>query len=166
MQVKNIVHVWEVGHLTSSLVSVAMTGSTLTHSPYHTVLLIMLDLSRPEELWTSFEETLSVLRNGLKMSYDSETIQKLREKRIANIKKDMERGVDPFPMQICILGGRYDEFKVFYIYVCIKVVKINFSINSSIHLAYRSEFFILKQIYFISVHFILCLIITIGIRLG
>ncbi|GAB1861081.1 Cytoplasmic dynein 2 light intermediate chain 1 [Camponotus japonicus] len=111
--VKNIVHVWEVGHLTSSLVSVAMTGSTLTHSPHHTVLLMMLDLSRPEELWTSFEETLSVLRSGLKMSYDSETIQKLREKRMASIKKDMERGVDPFPMQMCILGGRYDEFKEF-----------------------------------------------------
>ncbi|XP_029164896.1 cytoplasmic dynein 2 light intermediate chain 1 isoform X4 [Nylanderia fulva] len=111
--VKNIVHVWEVGHLASSLVSVAMTGSTLTNSPHHTVLLMMLDLSRPEELWISFEESLSTLRNGLKMSYDSDVIQELREKRIADRKKELERGVDPFPMQICILGGRYDEFKEF-----------------------------------------------------
>jgi len=109
------VHVWEVGHLASSLVSVAMTGSTLTHSPHHTILLMMLDLSRPEELWTSFEETLSVIQSGLKMSYDSNIIQKLREKRIADRKKELERGVDPLPMKMCIIGGRYDEFKVFYI---------------------------------------------------
>lgn len=110
---KNVAHVWEVGHLTSSLVSVAMTGSTLTHSAHHTVLLIMLDLSRPEELWTSFEESLSVMRIGLKMSYDPDTIKELREKRIAERKKEMERGIDPFPMKLCIIGGRYDEFKVF-----------------------------------------------------
>ncbi|XP_011151896.1 cytoplasmic dynein 2 light intermediate chain 1 isoform X2 [Harpegnathos saltator] len=109
--VKNIVHVWEVGHLASSLVSVAMTGSTLTHSPHHTVLLMMLDLSRPGELWASLEETLSVIRNGLRMSYDADTIQELRERRISDRKRDLERGVDPFPIRICIVGGRYDEFK-------------------------------------------------------
>lgn len=106
-------HVWEVGYLASSLVSVAMTGSTLTHSPHHTVLLIMLDLSRPEQLWSSFEEALSVIRNGLKMSYDSDTIQELQDKRAANRKKELEVGVDPFLMKMCIIGGRYDEFKVF-----------------------------------------------------
>lgn len=114
---KNIVHVWEVGYLASSLVSVAMTGSTLTHSPHHTVLLIMLDLSRPEELWSSFEEALSVIRNGLKMSYDTNTIQELRDKRAADRKKELERGVDPFLMKMCIIGGRYDEFKVFDKYI-------------------------------------------------
>ncbi|XP_018058643.1 PREDICTED: cytoplasmic dynein 2 light intermediate chain 1 [Atta colombica] len=111
--VKNIVHVWEVGYLASSLISVAMTGSTLTHSPHHTVLLIMLDLSQPEELWSSFEEALSVIRNGSKMSYDTNTIQELRNKRAADRKKELERGVDPFFMKICIIGGRYDEFKEF-----------------------------------------------------
>lgn len=111
-QVKNIVHVWEVGHLASSLVSVAMTGSTLTHSPHHTVLLMMLDLSRPSELWASFEETLSVIRSGLKMSYDADTVQEMKGRRTSERKKDLERGVDPFPMKLCIVGGRYDEFKV------------------------------------------------------
>ncbi|EZA52630.1 Cytoplasmic dynein 2 light intermediate chain [Ooceraea biroi] len=111
--VKNIVHVYEVGHLASSLVSVAMTGSTLTHSPHHTALLMMLDLSRPEELWASFEEIMSAIRNGLKMSYDSDTIEELRERRKADRKKELERGVDPFPMKICIIGGRYDEFKIY-----------------------------------------------------
>lgn len=106
-------HVWEVGYLASSLVSVAMKGSTLTHSPHHTALLIILDLSRPSELWGSFEEILSVIRNGLKMSHDVDIIQELRERRIADRKKDLERGIDPFPMKICIIGGRYDEFKVF-----------------------------------------------------
>lgn len=107
-------HVWEVGHLASSLVSVAMTGSTLTHSPHHTILLMMLDLSRPEELWTSFEESLSVIQSGLKMSYDSNVIKELREKRIADRKKELERGIDLLPMKTCIIGGRYDEFKVYF----------------------------------------------------
>lgn len=102
-----------MGYLASSLVSVAMTGSTLTHSPHHTVLLIMLDLSRPEELWSSFEEALSVIRNGLKMSYDSDTIQALQDKRTADKRKELERGVDPFLMKMCIVGGRYDDFQVF-----------------------------------------------------
>lgn len=111
-------HVWEIGHLASSLVSVAMTGATLTHSPHHTVLVVMLDLSRPGELWSSFEEALLVIRSGLKMSYDSETIKEFREKRIADGKKELERGVDPFPMKMCFIGGRYDEFKVLYATIC------------------------------------------------
>lgn len=136
-QVKNIVHVWEVGHLASSLVSVAMTGSTLTHSSHHTVLLVMLDLSRPGELWASFEEILSVIRSGLKMSYDAKTIQELQERRITDRKKELDRGVDPFPMKMCIIGGRYDEFKVCW---CIqraifsmhsKYLKIHGAMNST-----------------------------------
>lgn len=76
----------------------------------------MLDLSRPDELWTSFEEIMSAMRNGLKMTFNSDTIQELRERRVADRKKELERGVDPFPMKMCIIGGRYDEFKVFLIY--------------------------------------------------
>jgi len=86
----------------------------------------MLDLSRPEELWSSFEEIMLAIRNGLKMSYDPDTIQELREKKIADRRKELERGVDPFPMKICIIGGRYDEFKVFLIYSLI----LNFFIHN------------------------------------
>ncbi|KAG9437244.1 cytoplasmic dynein 2 light intermediate chain 1 isoform X1 [Apis mellifera carnica] len=109
--IKNIVHVWEVGHLTSSLVSAAMTGSSLTHSPHHVTILVILDLSQPEILWTTFEEALSVVRNAMKMSYDDKIIQELKKQRIKERKKIVEKEIDPFPMRLCFIGGKYDQFK-------------------------------------------------------
>lgn len=112
MQIKNIVHVWEVGHLTSSLVSAAMTGSSLTHSPHHVTVLIILDLSQPDILWTTFEEALSVIRNAMKMSYSDKMIQELKQQRVKERKGTVEQEVDPFPMKLCLVGGKYDQFKV------------------------------------------------------
>lgn len=111
-QIKNIVHVWEVGHLTSSLVSAAITGSSLIHSPHHLTVLMMFDLSQPENLWSSFEEVLSVIRNAMRMSYNDKTIQELTHQRIKGRKRALEREVDPFPIKLCIVGGKYDQFKV------------------------------------------------------
>ena len=109
---KNIVHIWEIGYSTSSLVSAAMTGLSLTHSPAHTTLLIMLDLSQPESLWITFEEIFSVIHSAMKMSYDDKTIQELKQRRINEQKKALEKEVDPFPLKLCIIGGKYDQFKV------------------------------------------------------
>ncbi|KAK9303328.1 hypothetical protein QLX08_004927 [Tetragonisca angustula] len=109
--IKNIVHVWEVGHLTSSLVSAAMTGSSLTHSPHHVTVLIILDLSQPDILWTTFEEALSVIRNAMKMSYSDKMIQELKQQRVKERKGAAEQEVDPFPMKLCLVGGKYDQFK-------------------------------------------------------
>ncbi|XP_053970991.1 cytoplasmic dynein 2 light intermediate chain 1 [Hylaeus volcanicus] len=109
--VKNIAHVWDIGHLTSSLISAAMIGSSVTHSPHHVTVLMMLDLSQPEILWSSFEETLSVIRNAMKMSYDDKTIQELKQRRIKERRKALESEVDPFPLKLRIVGGKYDQFK-------------------------------------------------------
>lgn len=89
-----------------------MRGSTLTHSPHHTTLLIVLDLSKPDILFSSFEEILSVARSALKMSYDMATITSLNEKRLIDKNKDFNTAIDSFPLKTCIIGGRYDEFKV------------------------------------------------------
>ena len=89
-----------------------MIGSSLSHSPLHVTIMIMLDLSKPEVLWTSLEESLSVVRSAMKMSYDEKIIQEMRERRVKEKKKDAEKEVDPFLMNLCIVGGRYDEFKV------------------------------------------------------
>ncbi|XP_078040768.1 cytoplasmic dynein 2 light intermediate chain 1 isoform X1 [Augochlora pura] len=111
--IKNIVHVWEVGHLTSSLVSAAMTGSSLTHSPHHLTIIMMLDLSQPENLWSSLEEALSVIRNAMKMSYDDKMIEGLKTRRLNERNTKLEKEVDPFPIKLCIVGGKYDKFKDF-----------------------------------------------------
>lgn len=89
-----------------------MIGSSLTHSPHHVTVLMMLDLSQPEILWSTFEETLSAARNAIKMTYDDKTIQELKERRINERKKILEREIDPFPLKLCIIGGKYDQFKV------------------------------------------------------
>ncbi|XP_046587099.1 cytoplasmic dynein 2 light intermediate chain 1 isoform X1 [Neodiprion lecontei] len=114
--VKDVVHVWEVGPLTSSLLSAAMTGSALTHSPHHTTLLMMLDLSKPEELWATLEECLTIARSAMRMSFDDNAIKALRDcrKRENNPKNETYEGeTEPFPLKLCIVGGRYDEFKEF-----------------------------------------------------
>ncbi|XP_033216457.1 cytoplasmic dynein 2 light intermediate chain 1 isoform X2 [Belonocnema kinseyi] len=111
--VKDVVHVWEVGHLSSSLISAAMTGSALTHSPHHVTIMIMLDLSKPEAIWSSLEESLSVIRSAIKMSYDDRIMEEMKDKRTKERRRDTEKGVDPFPMKLCIVGGKYDEFKEF-----------------------------------------------------
>lgn len=90
-----------------------MTGSSLTYSPHHVTILVILDLSQPEILWTTFEEALSVVRNAMKMSYDDKIIQELKKQRIKERKKIVEKEIDPFPMRLCFIGGKYDQFKVF-----------------------------------------------------
>lgn len=112
-QVKNIVHVWEIGYVASSLISAAMIGSTLTHSAHHTTLLIMLDLSRPELLWITFEEILSAVRSALKMSHDAKLINEMIERRTSE-RKSVEKMIDLLPFKTFIIGGKYDEFQVIF----------------------------------------------------
>ncbi|XP_017763363.1 PREDICTED: cytoplasmic dynein 2 light intermediate chain 1 [Eufriesea mexicana] len=88
-----------------------MTGSSLTHSPYHVTILVVLDLSQPEILWNTLEEALSVVRSAMKMSYDNKMIQELKQQRIKERKKAVEKEVDPFPLKLCFIGGKYDQFK-------------------------------------------------------
>lgn len=89
-----------------------MIGSTLTHSPHHVIIMIMLDLSKPEIIWSTLEESLSVVRSAMKMSYNEKIIEELNNRRLKEKRKDTEKTVDPFPMRLCIIGGKYDEFKV------------------------------------------------------
>nr|XP_050867107.1 cytoplasmic dynein 2 light intermediate chain 1 isoform X1 [Vespula vulgaris] len=110
--VKNIVHVWEIGYVASSLISAAMSGSALTHSPHHTALLIMLDLSKPEVLWITFEEILSAVRSALKMSYNSKLINEMIEYRTSD-RKSVEKMIDPLPLKTFIIAGKYDEYQDF-----------------------------------------------------
>lgn len=89
-----------------------MMGSALTHSPHHVTITIMLDLSKPEVIWSSLEESLAVVRSAMKMSYDDRIIEEMINRRTQEKRKDTEKTVDPFPMRLCIIGGKFDEFKV------------------------------------------------------
>ncbi|XP_066592267.1 cytoplasmic dynein 2 light intermediate chain 1 [Prorops nasuta] len=110
---KNIVHVWEIGYTSSSLITAAIAGSSLKHSPHHTTLFIMLDLAKPETLWLDLEKIISAVESALKTSYDAKIINEMKERKLRDIKKEPGMVVDPFPIRACIIGGRYDEFKEF-----------------------------------------------------
>lgn len=76
----------------------------------------MLDLARPETLWTSLEECLTVARSAIKMSFDEKTTRDMRKRRkketSANNDTPELGEAEPFPIKLCLVGGRYDEFKV------------------------------------------------------
>ncbi|XP_014216248.1 cytoplasmic dynein 2 light intermediate chain 1 [Copidosoma floridanum] len=110
--IKDVVHVWEIGHLTSSLVATAMSGSALSHSPYHTTILIVLDLSKPEILWNSLEECLDALRKAMKISYSDELVREMLEQKKKTLK---EPTADLFPMKVCLIGGKYDAFRELHV---------------------------------------------------
>ncbi|XP_063982762.1 cytoplasmic dynein 2 light intermediate chain 1 isoform X1 [Diachasmimorpha longicaudata] len=108
---RDVVHIWEVGHLASSLISAAMTGASVTHSAHHTTLMVILDLTLPDVLWSTLEESLAAARSAMKMSFSDETIEEMKKRRINDFRKCTEKQIDPFPMKLCIVGGKYDEFK-------------------------------------------------------
>ncbi|XP_043277858.1 cytoplasmic dynein 2 light intermediate chain 1 isoform X2 [Venturia canescens] len=110
--VKDIVHVWEIGHSATSLISAAMTGSAVVHSPNHTTIFIVVDLAKPKVLLSSIDECLAITTSAMKMSYSPEDIENLKRHRTKE-KKNGDENIEPFPMKLCIIGGNYDKFKEF-----------------------------------------------------
>ncbi|XP_011309825.1 cytoplasmic dynein 2 light intermediate chain 1 [Fopius arisanus] len=108
---RDIVHIWEIGHLTSSLISAAVTGASLTHSPHHITLMVILDLTSPSTLWSTLEESLAAARSAMKMSLTQQIIEEMKQRRIKEFHNYTEKQIDLFPMKLCIVGGKYDEFK-------------------------------------------------------
>lgn len=98
--------------MASSLIASAMTGSALCHSPNHLTILLMVDLSKPDTLWNILEESLSALKSALKMSYNDQTIEEIHLNKLKEWQKSDKPSADIFPFRLCIIGGRYDEFKV------------------------------------------------------
>lgn len=88
-----------------------MIGSAISHSPYHTTIIIMLNLAEPEVLWSVLEESLAVTRSAMKMSYSPESIDSLVSRRTTEMKNCAEK-IEIFPMNLCIIGGNYDRFMV------------------------------------------------------
>ena len=62
VQVKDLVHVWEIRILDNSLICGALTGLTIAHSAHHATLMMMVDISKPEKLWNSLEDCISAFR--------------------------------------------------------------------------------------------------------
>nr|XP_033792736.1 cytoplasmic dynein 2 light intermediate chain 1 isoform X1 [Geotrypetes seraphini] len=116
---KDIAHFWELGGGTS-LLDLIRIPITLDSMRSFSIVLV-LDLSKPNDLWPTMENLLQVTR-----SHVNKLISELGKKhsRIANeIKQKMWKPmqkdhpdrelIDPFPIPLVIVGSKYDIFQDF-----------------------------------------------------
>ena len=81
-------------------------------------IVVMVDLSKPGELWFTLETLVSTLTTYLEMSLKNssqdseETLNKKRSSADYELHPDKDH-IRPFPLPLIILGGRYDEFQNF-----------------------------------------------------
>lgn len=86
-QTKNYIHFWEIGNLTPSLIAAAISGALSLHSAEQILLIIMIDLSKPETLWSTLERSLTTIRSAIKIIHSENTINELKKITIKKIKK-------------------------------------------------------------------------------
>ncbi|XP_009073177.1 PREDICTED: cytoplasmic dynein 2 light intermediate chain 1 [Acanthisitta chloris] len=116
---KDIAHFWELGGGTSllELIRVPITS----HNIRSFAVVLVLDLSKPNELWTTMEDLLQVTRNHVNKILTK--LEKTNAEVAAEIKQrkwnDLQRDhpdyelVDPFPIPLMIIGSKYDLFQEF-----------------------------------------------------
>ncbi|XP_042879957.1 cytoplasmic dynein 2 light intermediate chain 1-like [Penaeus japonicus] len=111
--VKDVGHLWELGggSLFTSLLATSLTQRCL---PQLTVVL-MLDLSRPETIWTDLEKLLATLQEEIRKVVAEtpglmEQLEEAAAKRRVPDHQDQDM-ITPFPVPLVIVGGKYDLFQ-------------------------------------------------------
>ncbi|NWT10963.1 DC2L1 protein, partial [Vireo altiloquus] len=116
---KDVAHFWELGGGTSlmELIRIPITS----HNIRSFAVVLVLDLSKPAELWTTMESLLQVTRNHVNKILTK--LEKTNPEVAAEIKQrmwnDMQRDhpdyalIDPFPIPLVIIGSKYDIFQDF-----------------------------------------------------
>ncbi|XP_067900245.1 cytoplasmic dynein 2 light intermediate chain 1 [Heterodontus francisci] len=116
---KDIAHFWELGGGTS-LSDLAQIPITVESIRTLSIVLV-LDLSKPNDLWPNMEKLLIVTRNhintainelGKKDSIDVNNIKQRTWKTLQRNHPDWEL-IDPFPIPLVIIGSKYDIFQDF-----------------------------------------------------
>jgi len=116
---KDIVHLWELGGGTSlvKLIEAAATVNTVKTLSY----LIVLDLSKPDDLWHTLTALLSEIKSRLDrifsdlISKDSPVPQQLRKlawEKLGDAHPDKDV-LDPISVPVVIVGSKYDVFRDF-----------------------------------------------------
>ncbi|XP_019338806.1 cytoplasmic dynein 2 light intermediate chain 1 isoform X1 [Alligator mississippiensis] len=116
---KDIAHFWELGGGTSllELIRIPITSDNIRTF----AIVLVLDLSKPNELWPTMESLLQVTRNHLNKlitklgKTNPKVATEIREKMWNNIQKDHPdyELIDPFPIPLVIIGSKYDIFHEF-----------------------------------------------------
>ncbi|XP_033736080.1 cytoplasmic dynein 2 light intermediate chain 1-like isoform X1 [Pecten maximus] len=116
---KDVGHIWELGGGTwlTKLMDVPLNPDTITH----TALAIVVDLSKPNEIWFTLESLLAAAKSRI------ETIIAEMKPDFPNIKEELKKAawkrvgedhmdstmMDPFLIPLIIIGGKYDIFQDF-----------------------------------------------------
>ncbi|XP_074844636.1 cytoplasmic dynein 2 light intermediate chain 1 isoform X2 [Carettochelys insculpta] len=118
-QPKDIAHFWELGGGTSllDLIRVPITSENIRSF----AIILVLDLSKPNELWPTMDSLLQVTRNHVDKiitelgKTNSKVANEIKQRMWNNIPKDHpdHELIDPFPIPLVIIGSKYDIFQEF-----------------------------------------------------
>ncbi|XP_040525075.1 cytoplasmic dynein 2 light intermediate chain 1 isoform X4 [Gallus gallus] len=113
---KDIAHFWEIGGGTSllELIRIPITVNNIRSF----AVVLVLDLSKPNELWMTMENLLQATRNHVNKilakleKTDPEVAAEIKQKMQNNLQRDHPDYdlVDPFPIPLVIIGSKYDIF--------------------------------------------------------
>ncbi|XP_053596009.1 cytoplasmic dynein 2 light intermediate chain 1, partial [Microplitis demolitor] len=120
---RDLIHIWEVGHLTASIINAGLVGastqlqSKITTKPKtEPTFIIMLNLMATNTIWLSLETCLNAAWAAIKIYYDDTAIEQMKHQRLKELEAAASGNVDgkfinPFPLKLSIIGGQYDKFK-------------------------------------------------------
>ncbi|KAK3584581.1 hypothetical protein CHS0354_040283 [Potamilus streckersoni] len=116
---KDVGHIWELGGGTwlAKLMDVPLNPDTVLH----TALIIVVDLSKPNEMWFTLETLLNTAKSRIEtiiseMKPDNPTIREVfRSKAWERVGPDHpdKSMIDPFLIPLVIIGSKYDVFQDF-----------------------------------------------------
>ncbi|XP_069686757.1 cytoplasmic dynein 2 light intermediate chain 1 [Periplaneta americana] len=120
--VKDVCHIWELGGgtLFPTLLSAPLAAASNDLS--NLTIVLMLDLAVPQQLWFTLETLVQSLHAALRKQANASSgreagkfIEGLQERAWQRVGKDSEdkEYMDPFPIPLVILGGKYDVFQDF-----------------------------------------------------
>ena len=117
--VKDVCHLWELGGGTmyTNLIETPLVATQLPH----TAVVIVIDLSKPELIWSTVTSLISSVREYVMAAVKTEQANKLnigeRLTRESGARIDSDHmdasTIKTFPIPLIILGGMYDVFQNF-----------------------------------------------------
>uniref|UniRef100_A0A8C0IU93 Dynein cytoplasmic 2 light intermediate chain 1 n=1 Tax=Chelonoidis abingdonii TaxID=106734 RepID=A0A8C0IU93_CHEAB len=116
---KDIAHFWELGGGTSllDLICIPITNDNIRTF----AIILVLDLSKPNELWPTMDSLLQVTRNHVDKiitklgKTNPKVATEIKQRTWNNMPKDHpdHELIDPFPIPLVIIGSKYDIFREF-----------------------------------------------------
>ncbi|XP_062827455.1 cytoplasmic dynein 2 light intermediate chain 1 isoform X3 [Anolis carolinensis] len=116
---KDIANFWELGGGTSLMDLIPIPITTANIRTFAVVLV--LDLSKPNELWPTMESLLQVTRKHVDRvitklgQTNPKAATEIKQKMWNNLPKDHpdRELIDPFPIPLVVIGSKYDMFHEF-----------------------------------------------------